>query len=154
MAMNMLTKDDINNIIDSPNLTTNEICEVIKTELNIDIDPGLSREEMVDEVYDAYQLALQEIENRKAEAKVESKAAKKVTSTGFKRSAKQFIIDLIKEGKHTKKDLIDITNTERGYAAKGTTCKTRVSRVLRELNRNDRLEQTADGIYRLIGEWR
>jgi len=153
MAMNMLTKDDISNIIDSPNLTSHEICEVIKTELNIDIDPGLSREEMVDSVYDAYQLALQEIENRKKEASVKSNTAKKVTSsTGFKRSAKQFIIDLIKEGKHTKKDLIDITNTERGYAARGGTCKTRVSRVLRELKRNDKLEMTADGIYRLISE--
>ena len=153
MSMNTLTKEDISNIIDSPNLTSQEICEVIKKELNIDIDSGLSRGEMVDSVYDAYQLALQEIENRKAEASVEAKVNKKSRSTGtFKTSAKQFIIELIQEGKHTKKDIIDITNTERGYAARGGTCKTRVSRVIRELNRAEQLEITADGIYRYINE--
>ena len=96
MSMNTLTKEDISNIIDSPNLTSQEICEVIKKELNIDIDSGLSREEMVDSVYDAYQLALQEIENRKAEAKVETKATKVQGNNSFKTTAKQFIIDLIK----------------------------------------------------------
>lgn len=150
----MLTKDDINNIIDSPNLTSNEICDVIKNELNIDIDPGLSREEMVKEVYDAYQLALQEIENRKAEAAVASggKAPKATNKSGFKRSNKQFIIDLIQENKHTKKDLIDITNSERGYSARGATCKTRVSRVIRELTKNESLEMAPDGIYKFIGD--
>ena len=152
MSMNTLTKEDISNIIDSPNLTSQEICEVIKKELNIDIDSGLSREEMVDSVYDAYQLALQEIENRKAEAKVETKATKVQGTNSFKTTAKQFIIDLIKEGKHTKKDIIDITNTERGYAARGNTCKTRVSRVIRELTRAEKLEITADGVYRYINE--
>ena len=151
MGMEMLTKDDINNIIDSPNLTSNEIVDVIKSELNIDIDPGLSRDEMVDEVYDAYQLALQEIENRKQEAAVESgKKTNKVTKSGFKRSNKQFIIDLIMENKHTKKDLIDITNSERGYSARGATCKTRVSRVIRELTKNEQLEMAADGVYKYI----
>tara|TARA_R110000851_G_scaffold70141_2_gene156532 strand:+ start:915 stop:1370 length:456 start_codon:yes stop_codon:yes gene_type:complete len=151
----MLTKDDINNIIDSPNLTSHEICDVIKSELNIAIDPGLSREEMVKEVYDAYQLALQEIENRKAEAAVGSgkpSTGKTTPQASFKKSAKAFILDLIKEGKHSKKDLIEITNTERGYAARGASCKTRVSRVIRELSRNQSLETTADGLLRYIGE--
>lgn len=153
--MDMLTKDDINNIIDSPNLTSHEICDVIKSELNIAIDPGLSREEMVKEVYDAYQLALQEIENRKAEAAVGSgkpSTGKTTPQASFKKSAKAFILDLIKEGKHSKKDLIEITNTERGYAARGASCKTRVSRVIRELSRNQSLETTADGLLRYIGE--
>ena len=154
MSMNTLTKEDISNIIDSPNLTSQEICEVIKKELNVDIDSGLSREEMVDSVYDAYQLALQEIENRKAEAKVESNVKKAKATTGFKTSAKQFIIDLIKERKKKKKDIIDITNTERGYAARGGTCKTRVSRVIRELTKSGNLEITADGVYRYINDWR
>ena len=153
--MDMLTKDDINNIIDSPNLTSHEICDVIKSELNIAIDPGLSREEMVKEVYDAYQLALQEIENHKAEAAVGSgkpSTGKTTPQASFKKSAKAFILDLIKEGKHSKKDLIEITNTERGYAARGASCKTRVSRVIRELSRNQSLETTADGLLRYIGE--
>ena len=61
--MNTLEKADIRNIIEMPDLSAQEVCEVIKKELNIEISPTLSKEEMVDEVYNAYQLALQEIEN-------------------------------------------------------------------------------------------
>ena len=67
--MNTLEKADIRNIIEMPDLSAQEVCEVIKKELNIEISPTLSKEEMVDEVYNAYQLALQEIENKKEEAK-------------------------------------------------------------------------------------
>jgi lysine/ornithine N-monooxygenase len=146
MGMSTLTRDDIKNIIDMPDLSTEEICQVIKKELNIEIEPSLDKSEMVDEVYNAYQLALQEIENKKNEAKVE-KTKIKVT-TGFNTTVKEFILNLIKENKHTKKDIIDITNTERGYAAKGSTCKTRVSRVVRELIKQGKLKVAADGIYK------
>ncbi len=146
MGMNTLEKEDIRNIIEMPNLSAQEICDVIKKELNIDIKPDISKEDMVDQVYDAYQLALQEIENKKNEAKVESKKIK--TSSTFKTTVKEFILNLIKENKHTKKDIIDITNTERGYAAKGATCKTRVSRVVRELIKQNKLKIAADGVYK------
>tara|TARA_R100000008_G_C3585985_1_gene172324 strand:+ start:2131 stop:2580 length:450 start_codon:yes stop_codon:yes gene_type:complete len=146
MGMNTLEKEDIRNIIEMPNLSAQEICDVIKKELNIDIKPDISKEDMVDQVYDAYQLALQEIENKKNEAKVESKKIK--TSSTFKTTVKEFILNLIKENKHTKKDIIDITNTERGYAAKGATCKTRVSRVVRELIKQKKLKIAADGVYK------
>tara|TARA_Y100001937_G_C7051660_1_gene299419 strand:+ start:355 stop:798 length:444 start_codon:yes stop_codon:yes gene_type:complete len=144
--MNTLTRDDIKNIIDMPDLSAEEICDVIKKELNIEIKPSLDKSEMVDEVYNAYQLALQEIENKKNEAKVEK--SKRKPTTGFNITVKEFILNLIKENKHTKKDIIDITNTERGYAAKGSTCKTRVSRVVRELIKQGKLKVAADGIYK------
>ena len=144
--MSVLTRDDIKNIIEMPDLSAEEICEVIKKELNIDIKPTLDKSEMIDEVYNAYQLALQEIENKKNEAKVEK--TKRTTTTGFNITVKEFILNLIKENKHTKKDIIDITNTERGYAAKGSTCKTRVSRVVRELIKQGKLKVAADGIYK------
>jgi len=146
MAMSVLTRDDIKNIIEMPDLSAEEICEVIKKELNIDIKPTLDKSEMIDEVYNAYQLALQEIENKKNEAKVEK--TKRTTTTGFNITVKEFILNLIKENKHTKKDIIDITNTERGYAAKGSTCKTRVSRVVRELIKQGKLKVAADGVYK------
>ena len=129
-----------------PDLSAEEICDVIKKELNIEIKPSLDKSEMVDEVYNAYQLALQEIENKKNEAKVEK--SKRKPTTGFNITVKEFILNLIKENKHTKKDIIDITNTERGYAAKGSTCKTRVSRVVRELIKQGKLKVAADGIYK------
>jgi hypothetical protein len=150
MAMNTLTREDIKNIIDIPDLTTEEICSVIKKELNIEIKSTLAKDEMVDEVYNAYQLALQEIENKKNEAKVEKTKIK--STTGFNITVKDFILNLIKESKHTKKDIIDITNTERGYAAKGSTCKTRVSRVVRELIKQDKLKIAADGIFKYEGD--
>jgi len=146
MAMSVLTRDDIKNIIEMPDLSAEEICEVIKKELNIDIKPTLDKSEMIDEVYNAYQLALQEIENKKNEAKVEK--TKRTSTTGFNITVKEFILNLIKENKHTKKDIIDITNTERGYAAKGSTCKTRVSRVVRELIKQGKLKVAADGVYK------
>ena len=148
--MNTLTREDIKNIIDMPDLTTEEICSVIKKELNIEIKSTLAKDEMVDEVYNAYQLALQEIENKKNEAKVEKTKIK--STTGFNITVKDFILNLIKENKHTKKDIIDITNTERGYAAKGSTCKTRVSRVVRELIKQDKLKVAADGVFKYEGE--
>ena len=150
MGMNTLTREDIKNIIDMPDLTTEEICSVIKKELNIEIKSTLAKDEMVDEVYNAYQLALQEIENKKNEAKVEKTKIK--STTGFNITVKDFILNLIKENKHTKKDIIDITNTERGYAAKGSTCKTRVSRVVRELIKQDKLKVAADGVFKYEGE--
>lgn len=145
--MSVLTKDDIRNIIEMPGLEREEIVDTIKKELDIVIEPDLTKEEMVDRVYDAYQLALQEIENKKDEAKVQS-AKVKQTSSSFNITVKEFILNLIKENKHTKKDIIDITNTERGYAAKGSTCKTRVSRVVRELIKQGKLKVAADGIYK------
>ena len=148
--MNTLTREDIKNIIDMPDLTTEEICSVIKKELNIEIKSTLAKDEMVDEVYNAYQLALQEIENKKNEAKVEKTKIK--STTGFTITVKDFILNLIKENKHTKKDIIDITNTERGYAAKGSTCKTRVSRVVRELIKQGKLKVAADGVFKYEGE--
>jgi len=148
MAMSVLTKDDIRNIIEMPGLEREEIVDTIKKELDIIIEPDLTKEEMVDRVYDAYQLALQEIENKKDEAKVEASKIKQNTSSSFNTTVKDFILNLIKENKHTKKDIIDITNTERGYAAKGATCKTRVSRVVRELQKQGKLKVAADGIYK------
>ncbi len=115
MSMNTLTKEDISNIIDSPNLTSQEICEVIKKELNIDIDSGLSREEMVDSVYDAYQLLYKKLKTVRLKLSVEAKVNKEIKINGtFKTSASNLLLNLIQEGKHTKRISFDITNTEKG----------------------------------------
>jgi len=56
--MENLSKEDIRNIVDSPSLNSAEIVKIIKEELDIDIDPDVSREEMVVEIFNAYQMAL------------------------------------------------------------------------------------------------
>jgi len=146
--MEDLTKADIRNIIDSPSLDQGEIISIIKNELKIEIDSDLSREEMVDEVYDAYQLALTEIESKTVDNKV--KANKRVNKGEKKASKKGFIINLVKEGKYTEAEIRQVLDEEYGWHLLGKSHKTRVSRTLRELRATDKIKETADGILRYV----
>jgi hypothetical protein len=146
--MEDLTKADIRNIIDSPSLDQGEIISIIKNELKIEIDSDLSREEMVDEVYDAYQLALIEIESKTVDSKV--KANKRANKAEKKLSKKEFIINLVKEGKYTEAEIRQVLDEEYGWHLLGKSHKTRVSRTLRELRATDKIKETADGILRYV----
>ena len=148
--MQALTRDDIAHIINSPLLNNAEIVGVIKEELRVDIDPDLTREEMVEAVFEAYQVALEEVAIKTREAKQETKRAEaKKAGKPEKVSRKQFIINLIEEGKYTKESIVDLVSEEYGYGITGKKPTTRVGRVLRELNGEDKLQVLADGILRI-----
>jgi hypothetical protein len=148
--MQALTRDDISNIINSPLLNNKEIVGVIKEELRVDIDPDLTRDEMVTAVYEAYQVALEEVAIKTKEAKEEAKETKtRISNKPAKVSRKQFIMSLIKEGKFTKESIVDLVSEEYGYGVTGKKPTTRVGRVLRELNNSNKLGILADGILRL-----
>ena len=146
--MEALTRVDIANIINSPLLENDEIVGVIKDELRVDIDPDLTREEMVDAVFEAYQIALQEVAIKTKEAKDSKRATSKPLKVR-KTSRKQFVVDLITEGKYTKEAIIELVSEEYNYGVVGKKPTTRVGRVLRELNRAGKLEVLADGILRM-----
>jgi ribosomal protein L23 len=148
--MQALTRDDIAHIINSPLLDNSEIIGVIKDELRVDIDPDLTREEMVEAVFEAYQVALEEVAIKTKEANQEKKrVAAKRDGKPETVSRKQFIINLIEEGKYTKESIIDLVSEEYNYGVVGKKPTTRVGRVLRELNRAGKLEILADGILRI-----
>ena len=148
--MQALTRDDISNIINSPLLDNKEIVGIIKDELRVDIDPDLTRDEMVSAVFEAYQVALEEVAIKTEEAKQEVKIEKaKALGKSVKISRKQFIVNLIGEGKYTKESIIDLVSEEYGYGVTGKKPTTRVGRVLRELNNAEKLEILADGILRI-----
>ena len=145
--MDRLTRDDISNIIESPTLSNEEIIQVIKHELNINIDSDLTKAEMVEEVYSAYQLALTEIESKKAQVSADAKANSKETKVRTK-SMKENIIELIEKGKYSKKELIEVIDDIGGYKMRAKSSRTRVGRVLRELDSENKIETLADGLIR------
>jgi hypothetical protein len=148
--MQALTRDDIAHIINSPLLDNSEIVGVIKDELRVDIDPDLTREEMVEAVFEAYQVALEEVAIKTKEANQEKKrVAAKRDGKPETVSRKQFIINLIEEGKYTKESIVDLVSEEYNYGVVGKKPTTRVGRVIRELNGQDKLQVLADGILRL-----
>ena len=148
--MQALTRDDIAHIINSPLLDNTEIVGVIKDELRVDIDPDLTREEMVEAVFEAYQIALEEVAIKTKEANQESKRVEaKRSGKPEKVSRKQFIINLIEEGKYTKESIVDLVSEEYSYGMVGKKPTTRVGRVLRELDGQDKLQVLADGILRI-----
>jgi len=148
--MQALTRDDIAHIINSPLLDNTEIVGVIKDELRIDIDPDLTREEMVEAVFEAYQIALEEVAIKTKEANQDHKRAEaKRSGKPEQVSRKQFIISLIEEGKYTKESIVDLVSEEYNYGMVGKKPTTRVGRVLRELNGQNKLQVLADGLLRI-----
>ena len=145
--MDKLTRDDISNIIESPTLSNEEIIQVIKHELNINIDADLTKAEMVEEVYSAYQLALTEIESKKAQVLADTGTNSKPTKVRTK-SMKENIIELIDKGKYSKKELIEVIDDIGGYKMRAKSSRTRVGRVLRELDSENKIETLADGLIR------
>jgi len=150
--MENLSKEDIRNIVDSPSLNSQEIVKIIKDELDIDIDPDVSREEMVIEIFNAYQMALATIEVKTAEINLEEKKQKKVRgATQTKRETKKGrIIALVKEGKYQEHEIREILDEEYGWHLLGKSHKTRVSRTMRELRSSNNLEKTADGMLKYV----
>ena len=150
--MENLSKEDIRNIVDSPSLNSQEIVKIIKTELDIDIDPDVSREEMVIEIFNAYQMALATIEAKTAEIKLEEKKQKKAgATTQTKRvSKKDLIVGFVKEGKYQEHEIRQMLDEEYGWHFLGKYHKTRVSRTMRELKLSGNLEKSADGILKYV----
>ena len=150
--MENLSKEDIRNIVDSPSLNSQEIVKIIKTELDIDIDPDVSREEMVIEIFNAYQMALATIEAKTAEIKLEEKKQKKAgATTQTKRgSKKDLIVGFVKEGKYQEHEIRQMLDEEYSWHLLGKSHKTRVSRTMRELKLSGNLEKSADGILKYV----
>ena len=144
--MQRLTKEEIRNLVDSPKLTTDEIVQVVEEELLIKIDPALDKDQIVDKVFEAYTKALNEAESNKPKAK--RSKAKVVTATSAY-SRKGFIISKLEEGKYTKPEIVELVSEEFGYSMTGRSPRTRISRVIRELKRADKLEELADGVLRI-----
>ena len=149
--MENLSKEDIRNIVDSPSLNSQEIVKIIKSELDIDIDPDVSREEMVIEIFNAYQMALATIEAKTAEIKLEEKKQKKKVTTQVKRETKKDrIIALVREGKYQEHEIREMLDEEYDWHLLGKSHKTRVSRTMRELKNSGNLEKSADGILKYV----
>ena len=147
--MDKLTKDDIRAIIGNPEVADHEVRKIILEELKLKIPADLSRDAMVDFVYDEYQKALKNIEDKKIEASKENpiikKAPVKKQSNG-KITKKEFIINLVKEGCYTRKQLIEKVDDHYGYTINNKTSKVRVSKVLKELHVNLLLELNPAGL--------
>lgn len=65
---------------------------------------------------------------------------------------KSHIIALVKESKWTLKQLVQIIDDQWGYAAKGKSSKTRVSKTVRDLRDNNMLYEESNGILTWRGE--
>ena len=150
--MENLSKEDIRNIVDSPSLNSAEIVKIIKDELDIEIDPDVSREEMVVEIFNAYQIALATITAKTAEIKLEEEEKKKrnPSQTTKRESKKDRIIAFVREGKYQEHEIRQMLDEEYGWHLLGKTHKTRVSRTMRELKASNNLDKTADGILRYV----
>ena len=151
MEIERLTRDDIARLFESPALTKDQIIAVALEELAIKISPDLSKEEMVDAAFNAYNLALVDVASHYAQVKAEKATNTRRSKTDGKLSRKQFIINLIGKGGHNKESLLKVVGEEYGYTAKGRTAKTRVSKVLRALRQQNLLEESADGTFNLKG---
>ena len=148
--MDRLTREDIQKIIDSPAITTDEIVKIAQEELDLELDPSLEKEGMIDAIFEAYNIALIEVEERRDHMKAKKAVGiRKSRKKEGQLSRKEFIVNLISEGKYTKDQILNIVAEEFGYKARGKSPKTRVSRVIRELAQANQLETTADGVLKL-----
>jgi len=150
-----LQKEDFKELIFNPHLDPEELVDILKEEADISINSDLSRQEMLDTVWDeftklreAYQ---EEMKNRKNDDELIKRRPKSKSSksSGNKVSRKEFIINLIKEGKHTKPEIIELVSDEFNYAQEGKTPNTRVSKVIKEMKQKGLLETSADGVLSL-----
>ncbi len=152
MEVDRLKREDLEKLLRSPALEIHDILKVAKDEfeVEIEVDESLSREEtieqIIDEVFDAYNRATIEVENDKYKLKVQKKTrTRKSKSADGKVSRKEFIINLVSEGKHDKNDIVEIVNEEYGYTKRGRSSKTRVGKTIRELKASKVLSEAADG---------
>jgi len=144
--MQKLTKDEIRNLVDSPKLSTEEIIQVVEEELLIKISPNLDKDQIVDKVFEAYNEAIAEAEKHKPKVKPK-KVNTQIVNSSYSR--KGFIVAKIEEGRYTKPEIVELVSEEFGYSITGRSPRTRISRVIRELKRADKLDELADGILRI-----
>ena len=156
MEIDTLKKEDLERLINSEATEIHDILKVAKEEFDVDIvlDDSLTKkqkkESIIDQIYDAYNTAIVEVEQNKFKEKVEKRTrTRKSKSKNGKLSAKQFIINLVSEGKHTKKGILKIVDEEYGYTARGKSPKTRVSKTLRGLKDAASIKEAADGTLSL-----
>jgi hypothetical protein len=148
-----LTLEDIQEIVDIPSLSNQEVIDMVREELEINIDPKLDRKEMAEAIYDAYMIAITERvkeENFRRE-QTEKKVAKKMRKEAKGPSRKQFILDLITEGKYDRDKIIEMVNEEFNYNVQdGKSSRTRVSRTIRDLTKTGEIKTAADGTLSMV----
>ena len=156
MKIDNLTREDLERLINSEATEIHDVLKVAKEEFDvvIELDESLStkqkKESIIDEIYDAYNRALIEVQENKMKERVEKKTrTRKTKSKDGKPSKKQFIINLVAEGKHTKADILKIVDEEYGYSARGKNPKTRVSKTLKGLKQAASIKEAADGTLSL-----
>jgi len=145
-----LQKEDFKELIFNPHIEPEELIDILKKEANIDVDPNIIREEMLDIVWEefckiraAYQ---EEVRNQKSDDELIKRKPKSKKSSKNKVSRKEFIVNLIKEGKYTKNEILQRVSDEFNYAQEGKTPNTRVSKVIKEMKQKGFLETSADGV--------
>jgi len=156
MEVDQLKREDLEKLLKSPALELHDIIKVAKEEFDVDIviDDSLSKakqlDNIVDQVFAAYNTAIIEVQENKFREKVVKKTrTRKTKSADGKISAKQYIINLVAEGTHTKTEILEIMDEEYGYKKRGKSSKTRVSKTIRELKSTGSLDEAADGILSL-----
>ena len=158
MEIKRLTREDLADIINSPALKIEDVIKVAKDEYDVDVQipegatPKEAKEAAIDQIFDAYNAALIEIESNKYQQKAEKRTnTRKPKKADGQPSRKQAVIGLIGEGTYTKEALVAKMDADYGYAAAGKTSKTRVSKVIRELKKSNSLIEAADGTLSLKG---
>lgn len=144
-------KEDFKELIFSPHIETEELVEILEKEANIIVESDISREEMLETVWAEF-CKLREAYNeeadkqRREESLIKRKPKKSSSTSKGKVSRKEFIMNLIEEGKHTKAEILEIVSEEFNYAQEGKSPNTRVSKVIKEMKQKGCLHKSADGV--------
>ena len=149
-----LSREDFKKFLESPLMVKAEILKIFEEELDLVIDPDLGKEEMLDEIFSAYNNAIVEVEENRRREHIENKFLNKKTKKRRKKrkgTVKDFILDKVKEGKFTKKDILEAVDEAFNYRAQGKNPKVRVSKVVRDLKKTDDLEEAVDGTLSIKG---
>ncbi len=153
MEIKKITREELAKIINSPALKITHIIKMANEEYDVVVPEDATKEEAIDIIFEAYNAAIVEIETNKYQQRAEKQTrTRKSKSSDGKPSRKQTIINLIASGEHTKESLIETMDVEYGYAAKGKSSKTRVSKVIRELKGSNSLTEAADGTLGIKGK--
>ncbi len=149
----ILQRDEIAVLFEG-NLNITSVLKTIKTELGVEVDPGLPKEEMIDVVYEQYCKAIELVETKKEEfrQKDQKRKEKKKRREDRGPTAKAFILSLLKAGGHTRKEIINTVNDEYNYVARGKTSRNRVSRVIREMLLFETIQMEPDNTFTWIGK--
>lgn len=143
--MERVTRQQIANIFYQEGVDKKEVLATIKKELDIEVDPSLDVEAQIDQVYGIYTETMDQLEKETSEKYApKPKKGKKV-----KLSRKDYIIELVSKGEHTRDELVELTDEYFDYD-EGKTSRSRVSRVLRELDHEGRLAESEEGIFSLV----